>query len=210
MWLLGLDVGQRQDPACALLAERVGQGYAAEYRVRWGMRWPLHTEYGAVADAVEHVMTSPVFGGAAPTLIVDATGVGAPVVEMLRRRKLMPRAVQFTSGKTVTEGEGGMLRVPKADLVASLALVMEQGRLKISKKLEIAPQIEHELKKFRMRRTKSGGQSYDAMKESDHDDLVDALCLICWWGERKLRFGHVETRRDRLTYTAALMQPVGG
>ena len=49
-------------------------------------------------------------------LVMDATGVGAPVVDLLRQAELRPVAVIITGGDKVTSGKGS-LYVPKRDLV---------------------------------------------------------------------------------------------
>jgi hypothetical protein len=46
-------------------------------------------------------------------LAVDATGVGKPVVDLLRERGLAPMAVTITGGDTVT-GDARARRVPKS------------------------------------------------------------------------------------------------
>jgi len=205
--MLGLDLGQRQDPSAALLVERVGVGFAPDYLVRWGRRWALGTEYGEVALEVERVYNSPHLGEAPPRLLVDATGVGAPVVEMLRRRGLSPVPVLITAGRTSHRGEDGWWHVPKKDLAASLALVMEQGRLQIARKLDIAEQLRKEMAAFRIKRTSAGNEMYEAWREGDHDDLVLALAIALWWGERKARHGAAR-RTDRPLRYAGLMRPL--
>jgi len=64
------------------------------------------------------------------TLVVDATGLGAPVVDMLRiaslRREIVP--VLLTGG----EGEfsaNGVWHVPKRDLITGLQLMLERREL---------------------------------------------------------------------------------
>ncbi len=61
----------------------------------------------------------------------------------------------------------------------------------------------------------AGNDTYEAWRESDHDDLVLAAAIACWWGEKKLSSilelppmprAPIETRR--LTYDELIaMQP---
>ena len=63
-------------------------------------------------------------------LTVDATGVGAPVVEMLRgvRLGVTVKHVTITSG-AAAHGVGENWSVPKRDLMAGLVVLLEQGQL---------------------------------------------------------------------------------
>src|SRR5947207_2570102 len=47
-------------------------------------------------------------------VVVDATGVGRPVVELIRDEEVPLTAVTITNGETVTEGPGDK-RLPKMD-----------------------------------------------------------------------------------------------
>ena len=50
-----------------------------------------------------------------------------------------------------------------------------------------AAQLVEELQKFKIKITLAGNDTYEAWRESDHDDLVIATAMACWYGERKLR-----------------------
>lgn len=63
---------------------------------------------------------------------------------------------------------------------------MTSGRLKIAKALPEAPALINELQNFKMKTTPAGNDTYEAWRESDHDDLVLASAIACWCGERKL------------------------
>ncbi len=43
-----------------------------------------------------------------------------------------------------------------------------------------------ELQNFRIKFTKAGNDTYEAWRESDHDDLVLAAAMAAWFGEKKL------------------------
>lgn len=205
LWLLGLDLGQRQDPSALVLAERTGGGYHGQYAVRWGRRWPLGTLYEDVAAGVETVMSSPQLADEEVKFIADATGVGTPVMEMLTRRQLHPMPVLITSGSMATKDEGGWWHVPKRDLASVLALVLEQGRLRIAKGLEIAEQLRREMENFKIKKTAAGNELFEAATEAIHDDLVIALALSLWWGERRAFAHRAYAPRGKLRYTDPLL-----
>ena len=43
-----------------------------------------------------------------------------------------------------------------------------------------------ELQNFRIKFTRAGNDTYEAWRESDHDDLVLAAAMAAWFGEKKL------------------------
>ena len=64
-------------------------------------------------------------------LVVDATGVGAPVVDMLRAARL---GCEMSGGDDYGRGAGaarpgGVWNVPKRDLMAGVQVLLEQGRV---------------------------------------------------------------------------------
>ncbi len=43
-----------------------------------------------------------------------------------------------------------------------------------------------ELQNFKVKFTRAGNDTYEAWRESDHDDLVLAAAMAAWFGEKKL------------------------
>jgi hypothetical protein len=58
-------------------------------------------------------------------LVVDATGVGKPILDALKDQQLRPTGVIITGGDTASESDG-VKRVPKRELVTTLQIVMQQ------------------------------------------------------------------------------------
>ena len=120
-----------------------------------------------------------------PELIVDNTGVGPAVTDLLKKKGLSFRAVTITGGDKVHVG-GGRYRVPKRDLVAALEVPFHTGELKIAEGLELWPKLREELLNFRRKiNLATAHDSYEHWRETDHDDLVLATALACWWARRK-------------------------
>ncbi len=114
--------------------------------------------------------------------IVDATGVGRPVVDMLREAKVKPlAAVTITGGETVTR-DGKDYRVPKRDLVSMLQVLLQNDWLKIAEGLPLAQVLVREMQNFRVKISLSTGHD-EAWREGDHDDLVLAVALACWYAK---------------------------
>ena len=78
--------------------------------------------------------------------------------------------------------ESGGYRVPKRDLVSAAQVLLQSGRLKIASGLPEAETLKRELLNFRVKiDPKTAHDSYDHWRENEHDDLVLATALACWF-----------------------------
>ena len=75
---------------------------------------------------------------------MHATGVGRPVLDMLRGAGLDPVGVSITSGRDTTF-DGDVWRIPKRVLVRALVTAFESGRLKVVRGLRGAEAFKAEL-----------------------------------------------------------------
>jgi len=183
-YFFGLDLGQSQDyTACAILERIPGTGGAqARYHGVHLERLALGTPYPAVVAHVAGLLATPELRGRT-ALVVDATGVGRPVVDMLRQAKLAPVAVTITGGDT-TSHDGSGHRVPKRDLVSVVQVLLQSERLKFAEALPAVPALVQELLAFRVKITAAAHDTYGAWREGAHDDLVLATAVAAWYGER--------------------------
>ncbi len=76
--------------------------------------------------------------------------------------------------------------MPKRELVSNLAVIFQSDRLKIARALPEAPVLIEELQNFKLKITTAGNDTYEAWRESDHDDLVLAAAMAAWLGEKRL------------------------
>jgi hypothetical protein len=168
-----------------------------EYHVRHLERPALGTSYVDVVERILELLIS--LGEEEVVLAVDMTGVGRPVADMLKRRLeewleqdrnvyLNTAWITITGGDSVTKAEGGGLRVPKRDLASAPLVLMQNKQLKIAEGLQLADTLKRELLNFKVKiNITTGHDSYEAWREGDHDDLVLAVAIACWCGERYLR-----------------------
>jgi hypothetical protein len=196
---VGLDLGQKIDPSAVVVVERIEHrrafmGSAFERLVvRYIERMPLGTPYPRVVERVRRIVQSQALRGNC-VLAVDASGVGAPVVDMLRAAQLGCSMTAFT----ITGGErSGGESVTKRDLVAGVQVLLESGRLTIGK---VAGQerLVKELSDVRMTVGASGRTRLGADGYGEHDDLAIALALACWKASGAMRRGHVGEQSQRL------------
>lgn len=200
VYFLGVDLGQMQDPTALAVLHRVQRfrdktslpgtpEYEREdpvviskYQVRHLERMPLGTDYLDVVARVRTILQHPDLSGQT-TLLVDATGVGRPVLDMMRRLGMAPIGVTKTGGQALSAVDTGY-NVPKHDLVAALQILFQSGRLEISRRLRDAETFLAELQGFSMKISQRGHDTYEAVRDQVHDDLVIAAALCAWYAER--------------------------
>jgi hypothetical protein len=196
-YFVGLDLGQSADyTALAVLQsvkERVeGSSFRTVLHLRHLQRYPLRTSYTTIADGVVDVMRSEVLTAdeydpvrnrvarAKAELLVDKTGVGRGVTDILEERGLKFTGIVIHGGET-THKTDGAYHVPKKDLVAALEVPFDKGTLRIAEGLDLWPALREELQSFRRKQNpKTSHVSFEHWRDSDHDDLVLAVAMACW------------------------------
>lgn len=186
-FIVGLDLGQAKDYTAIAVLERTNSApwipyNPLEYHLRHLERPTLGTTYPAIVQRVAYLLDAwPLAGCAA--LVVDATGVGAPVVDLLNNAGLRPIALTITGGDAAST-DGASWRVPKRQLVSNLQILFQSGRLKIAEGIPEAPVLVRELLNFRAKVSAAGADTYEAWREGDHDDLVLAVAMATYYGEQ--------------------------
>ncbi len=130
--------------------------------------------------------------------LVDGTGVGDAVIEDLRHDGAFPISIVFTNGgrahpvyaeigQVFGEQKAGELSlmhtvkewlVPRRDLVADGALILEQGRLAVAAGIKHRAAFEAQLTGFTLNKKK---MKYEAESEDLHDDIVVNFLMAAWW-----------------------------
>ena len=154
------------------------EGLPVSFEVNYLQRLPIGTSYPDVVSRVKEILTRLPAG---TELIVDYTGVGRPVVDMLMQQGLNPAAVSITGGDTASR-KGRFHWVPKRDLIGALAVALQNRQLKIASVLPDAGTLVTELQNFKVKiNTKTGHDSYLwDWREGQHDDLVLSVALAAW------------------------------
>jgi hypothetical protein len=190
-YFVGVDLGQSRDftaIAVVEMAELKGEWDPEAYawlkrvalRLRFLERIPLGTPYPEVVARVVEVTRSRELAGRCH-VAVDGTGVGRPVVDLLRSAGpgglLMPAII--TNGEFETRDQG-YYRVPKRDLIIGLQVLLQCGSMQIAAGLKHGPDLVKEMSDMQVRVTLAGNEQYGAWREGTHDDLVFAVALACW------------------------------
>jgi hypothetical protein len=144
-------------------------------------RLPVGMPYPDQVQALKRLVTKQLVRNAVD-LVVDRTGVGAPVVDLLVKEGLRPIGVTITGGEVVTGGSG-RVSVPKRELVSAAVVAFQSGRIKIPKEYPETRTLTKELLAFK--------PSIDPVTRHDsyggvgqHDDLVMSFALAAWWAFR--------------------------
>ena len=203
-FILGLDLGKSQD-FTALTVDEVTEceklilerttfapdfGVRRRYRVKRHSivnlhRYPIGTSYPEIGRAIGSVLRQLPARKERPELVVDRTGVGAPVVNLLREMDLNPIAVAITAGLSANSGDHYNWTVPKPVLASTLDAVLADDRLDITAQSQFSEALKAELGGFHAKVRPSGSTSFEAWREGVHDDLVLALAMAVWRGENQ-------------------------
>ena len=188
IFLMGVDLAQTQNYTAIVIAELVER--TAErccYHIRHAERLALGISYPQIVEHVRHLLRDPKLARRS-RLVVDATGVGKPVIDLMRHARLNPIAVTITAGMAVVQSDLTSYSVPKRDLASTLQVLLQAGRLQIAREMPQSELLVDELLNFRVKiNLSTAHDSYEAWRESQHDDLVLATALACWWGEKAWR-----------------------
>lgn len=191
---LGVDFGQRRDYSAIVGLEaakrEVGRNAVtfqmeerAFYETRLAERFPLDTPYTEVLGRVREIVTSGPLRGRCH-VVVDATGLGGPLLEMLKEMAGKERMWGKIHGVTITgggkaHGRGLDWNVPKRDLIQAVDSMLTSGELGIAAGLREAEALREELADLEVTVTESGHERFGA-RGGGHDDLAMGLALACW------------------------------
>jgi hypothetical protein len=176
---VGVDIGQRRDPTAIAVVEQEHRGSETHHMARHLERLPLGSPYPLVAERVAAVVRGvhTATSGEAPTLYVDATGVGTPIVDILRAASVGDLAqlvaVYSTHGDR-RKVERGEVKLGKAWLVSRMQALLQSSLLHLPRTAEA---LGKELLDYEIRVTEDANDRYGAFRVGAHDDLVRALGL---------------------------------
>jgi hypothetical protein len=190
---VGLDLGQSADPTALAVVEVTEawdddtQEWQPVYGVRHLHRWQLGSRYPLIVKDVARLLSSAKLMD--PVLVVDRTGVGAPVCDLFVEADVQATIMQvhITAGSK-THFEDGIHYVPKKELVSSLQVPLQRQRLRIAK-LPDRTLLEKELLNFRVKITADMNETFGAWREGQHDDIVLAVAMAVWAAQRSPRGG---------------------
>lgn len=177
--LLGWDVAQTTDSSIIAVIEF--DGNPAMYWIRRIVKLPRGMPYDQQVREVREIF----FQYQSPALLIDRTGVGLPICDMIVSGGMQPIQVSLTSGDVMSIPENLKVNLPKKDMVAAITKVIQERRLKVVAGCENAALFRTELKNFQLKVSASGHNTYNAAS-GQHDDTITAVGLCLWLGDRGL------------------------
>lgn len=165
----GIDIGKMRNETVLYIAEVVpdpkpeNKSYK-KLDLKWVKEFPLGTDYTEVEDYLSYIL--PVQFPKLFRIVVDATGVGEAICEVLQKRAKKNNAkYQIEPFKFSKE--------KKKDLVESGVAALERGQARVA----YNKRLDHEMRGYKRELTDSNNYIYN--KTAGSDDYVDSmnLCL---------------------------------
>lgn len=178
MILAGLDLGKVRDPSALVVARKTGDAY----RLTRIDEWYPRDENLADVDPIAN-------GCGADALAFDAGGKpGKKFTPRFLRTALMPVApLLATHQRKPAEqppDKGGIIFVPKAELVRVYIEVVSARRLCYSGSLPLAWKLSEQIRLYRETRDPEYGHTSWSAPPGEHDDILSAVQMLLWLGER--------------------------
>ncbi len=135
-------------------------------------------------------------------LLVDGTGVGEAVYDLYEEASLDPLKIVFGSGESATTqrqrdrdrwgtsrfGSVSAFVVPKVDLVTSLQVYVQQGKIRNAEGLPFMADVENQYRNFVGRiNEKTKYVKYGNSSDEIHDDWVVADAMATWYTQHMKR-----------------------
>jgi hypothetical protein len=169
---ISVDLGQAADYTAISVLEKISEDIG---HIRHLERLTLGMPYPEQVSRVKGIFDSI----SDAQLIVDYTGVGRPVVDLMREVELNPVKITITGGNEASK-TGKDWHVPKRDLVFGLITGLQTGKIRIASNLPFIHILEKELANFKMKvNINTANASFEA-REGEHDDMVLSLAMAVY------------------------------
>ena len=202
--ILSVDLGKQQDYSAFTISEilpetrtnkRNKRVAVMTVNVRDIQRLELGTSYADVAQVIHDLfwddrlwlLDSRSKRSVAPTLLVDAGGVGDAVCDDLARNLgvgfIRYRLVRGTAGTNrITRGN---YTVPRTRMFEMLYGAFTDDRIRINPKLKLAKALIAELRNLRPEANEETGYVRVVHREGEHDDMAICLAATNWWANQR-------------------------
>jgi hypothetical protein len=185
----GLDLGQSRNHTALVTLEKkwkmgtveefiasANRGYHGEwvYRVVQADRVALNKSYTEIAHWVKDEIAK-LWRPFHKTLVMDATGVGSAVRDLLRDIDVGASIVSVVITGGAAAGytmNGNGVHVSRAELLTKMQTMVEGKRFSVSKDCRQAEALKREMMMIRLQ----------GKPEKEQDDLAYATALAVWWG----------------------------
>ena len=193
-YVIGVDLGVAMQPtAIAVVKQEVvdmirrGREVSSIELVHLE-RLPLDASYAVAIERVQRILEEVKDkeqdswrGGPRTDVVVDITGTGRAVGNLMEKAGLRPIFVTMTGGNAES-GAYDDWRIGKASLIGNLLTLFQNPdiRFKVAGSLPLAGKLEEELQRFSLKPVTLNSNDPEAWRENPDDDLVFALALATW------------------------------
>ncbi len=148
------------------------------FNVVWTERFPAGRPIPAVVARVSELVSDKRLAKKCSTLL-DITSTGAAPLRVFQNPGLYPVPIDLTN-TGAEEYTNGMHRVPLRDVIGAAQVVLQTARLKVAHALELAETLVSDLQAFD---PKPIARNPD-LRGGQNADLVLALAIALWWGDK--------------------------
>jgi len=205
--VISVDIGKKRDYTAVAGMEKIQNKWAwpyedrndgePYYRLKFIERLPLDTDYDIQIEAIKWIFGAVVEEykekNIKPLVVVDATGCGLVVFDLVRKHIPSTNGIWFHGGKNVTR-DGAVYNVPQGDLAMVLQIMMQSERLTYASNIPELETLKKELLNFSYKvNINTGHTHFEAWRERDHDDQVYAVACALWWLDKRYKTMSLES-----------------
>src|SRR5579883_3336834 len=160
-YILAVDLGQAIQPTAMAVIEQQTErttGWGADttaLRLRHLERLTLDAGYPKLIERIRSLLgeLDKQDQAGKSDLVLDITGTGRAVGELIRQRGLEPYTVTITAGSGEMQSPDDIRdwRVAKVDLIGGLQVAYQMQRLKVARDLNLVQTLLEELQTFKLR-----------------------------------------------------------
>ncbi len=193
-FIIGVSIGLAQDFTALAVLERFEELTGEAKNGRWLRevryeaphleRLPLGTGYVEITERLKELIADLPSHGRL-RMLVDRTVCHRPPIDYMRKEGLTVVPVTVMQSGDVQGGGWFGWTVSKREMVSILQLAFLSDRLKIRDMPE-ADELTEELQNFRYKAPSNVTIDMEAWRETPGDDLVFAMMMPIWFGEKKL------------------------
>ena len=191
-YIIGIDIAKKQDRTVIVIAQKardyLEDGRSISFMNVLDLQMIEKLSYPDLARYIKRLdLNADLHGN--NDLLVDSTGVGEAVCDMMEDIGLSPIRVMFTGGDTSritgTRASNGFMtrmqvNVPKNELVDTLKIALQERRLRIAEGIPFEQDIRKQFSHFVGVMSKSKNMIYNNDSDDVHDDIVCAMSLVAW------------------------------
>ena len=147
------------------------------YDVRWLERLAAERSYPAIVARIRECASARRLTARDCSLLVDITATGRAPLRLFEDQGLYPEPIEVMSAGDAAY-HNDLQQLPARDMIGAVQVAFQSRRIEVSDKLELAATLLTDLQAFDPTATSP------AARASRNDDLVTAVAIAVWWGER--------------------------